>query len=105
MRMSERTQVPKTVTPCPCAQWARADIGYPYHLRGRGGIPLVTNHHPQCEHYNDSLIPVWKVTVDELSTYCDNPIDAQETGGDEAVIEEQLMHREVFEHLPDFNGF
>jgi hypothetical protein len=36
---------------CECFNWARAHPG-----------PL-TNHHPNCSHYNDSLMDVWKVTV------------------------------------------
>ena len=89
---------------CGCMDWARANIGAPYNVRGRDGLPLITNHHPQCEHYNDSLMPVWKATVDGVSAYCDNLMDAIATGGN-AVVEEQLMHREIFENLPDFNGY
>lgn len=71
--------------------WARTD--------GR-----QTNHHPNCPHYNDSLMDVWKVTVDGVSCYTDNEQDALDTVGDGTITRER-MHREVFEQLPEFEGF
>ena len=61
----------------------------------------------------EGIIDVWKVTVDGKSCYTDkeqfalymnikyfNPLD-----GPGAVITKLKMHREVYEHLPEFDGF
>lgn len=92
-----------------CQNWARADIS-PYKIRRRDGTPLVTEHHPNCPHYNDSLMDVWKVTHDGQSCYMDNERDANDAadadvGGDTISIVKERMHREVFENLPEFDGF
>jgi hypothetical protein len=94
-----------------CQNWARADILSPYKIRRRDGTPLVTNHHPNCPHYNDSLMDVWKVTLDGQICYADNDRDANDTASDEwgsgdtiSIVKER-MHREVFENLPEFEGF
>lgn len=83
---------------CECVNWARAV-----------NLKYLTNHHPNCPHYNDSLMDVWKVTVDGVSCYVDNEQDARETAGDEQrddiTVTKEKMHREVFEHLPEFEGF
>lgn len=79
---------------CPCANWAR-DIDLKY----------LTNHHPNCPRYNDSLMDVWKVTVDGVSCFVEHEQDAQDTVGDCGTITKEQMHREVFEHLPEFRGF
>lgn len=79
-----------------CQNWARTD-----------GKP--TNHHPNCEHYNDSLIVVWKMTVNRSTCYFETEQDviraAQEEFEDETTITKEQMHREIFEHLPEFEGF
>lgn len=80
---------------CKCVNWARA-VTIKNHL---------TNHHPNCEHYDDSLIDVWKTTVDGVSCYVDNEQDAKDSAGDDGVIVKERMHREVFEHLDEFTGF
>lgn len=83
---------------CECAQWARS-INRNY----------LTNHHENCPRYNDSLMDAWKVTVDGRSAYCEHEQDARETAGDEQreeiTVTKERMHREVFEHLPEFEGF
>lgn len=81
---------------CECANWARTV-----------NLKYVTNHHPDCPHYNDSPMDVWKVTVDGVSCYVDNELDARETAGDAQRdnITKEKMHREVFENLPEFEGF
>ena len=84
--------------PCACINWARiVDLKY------------LTNHHPGCPRYSDSLITVWKVTIDGVSCYVDNEQDARDTAGDEQrddiIVTKEQMHREVFEHLPEFEGF
>lgn len=83
---------------CECVNWARSvDLKY------------LTNHHPNCPHYNDSLIDVWKMTVNGVSAYMDNEQDVidccQDEFEDETTITKEKMHREVFEHLPEFEGF
>lgn len=83
---------------CECVNWARAV-----------NLKYLTNHHENCPHYNDSLMDVWKVTVDGVSCYVDNEQDARETAGDEQrddiTVTKEKMHREVFDHLPEFEGF
>lgn len=60
-------------------------------------------------HYNDSLMDVWKVSVGCISCYVANEQDAKDTAGEdesgEVVIEKQKMHQEIFENLPEFDGF
>ena len=75
-----------------------------------GGKLLVPNHHPNCPHYNDSLMDVWKVSLDHISCYVDNEQDANDTSGSEGSgdtisIVKMKIHREVFENLPEFDGF
>lgn len=69
-----------------------------------GKTPTCTNHHPNCPHYNDSLMDVWKVTDGFCSSYTDSEQDAKDTFVRESIVKEK-MHREVFEHLPEFEGF
>lgn len=91
-----------------CQNWARAGHG-DYKIKGREGIPLLTNHHENCPRYNDSLMDVWKVTVGGISAYNDNEQNALDTAGDEFDDETQItkvrMHREIFENLPEFDCF
>ena len=75
---------------CKCVNWARADI-YP-----------LTDHHHNCEHFNDSLIDVWKIEYEGQSCYCDTEPEPMEEG--ETVTQEK-MHREIYENLPEFEGF
>lgn len=79
-----------------CQNWARQD--------GK-----LTNHHPNCPRYNDSLIDVWKITIDASICYCLSEQDARETAGDGQDIEVknhmEKMHREIFDALPEFQGF
>lgn len=81
---------------CPCQLWARTD-----------GRP--TNHHPNCEHYNDSLIPVWRFSSGDGTSFvtdreptCVDLIEASET---EISVSREEMHREIYEHLQEFGGF
>jgi hypothetical protein len=90
-----------------CQNWARVED--PYKIRTRKGVPLLTNHHENCPHYNDSLIDVWKMTVNGVSAYTDNAQDIedwkQDEFEDETTVTEIKMHREIFENLPEFEGF
>ena len=73
--------------PCYCLNWARS-------LNPREPQP---NHHPNCEHYNDSLIEVWSVSFDGASYVLDAPPTEIHDG--EAVTQER-MHREIYDQLP-----
>lgn len=76
---------------CECMNWCRL------------GGPL-TNHHPNCARYNDSLIDVWKVSFDGSYYYTDREPGDDELWGEEVVTKEK-MHREIYEELPEFQGF
>lgn len=82
--------------PCECVNWARSiDLKY------------LTNHHPKCSRYNDSLIDVWKVTDGTSTFYTEYEEDAKMecVEMEDVKIEKTKMHREVFENLPEFEGF
>lgn len=109
-KASEQTPAPAVCSKdlleaaCECVHWCRENVNLKY----------LTNHHENCPHYNDSLMDVWKVSFGRSHCYVENEQDARETAGDEGqeigvdgVIEitKEKMHREVFEHLPEFEGF
>lgn len=89
-----------------CGNWCRngADAS-----RRFGKLYLPTNHHANCPHYNESLMDVWKMTVNGVSGYSDNAQDIedwkQDEFEDETTVTKEKMHREIFEHLPEFEGF
>jgi hypothetical protein len=90
---------------CECAFWCRTGVEPRYqHLKGKEIPFVVTNHHPHCEHYNDSLIDVWKVQYGTEFYYTEHEPIAEETESGEIVTKEK-MHKEVFEQLPEFEGF
>ncbi len=90
---------------CPiCQNWAREHSHYYPAIKGKDSHFVITNHHITCPHFNDSLIDVWKVSYDGAFYYSDKPPCAEETESGETVTQEK-MHREVFEQLPEFNGF
>ncbi len=76
---------------CECMNWARTD-----------GAPLVTNHHPRCAHFNDSLIDVWVIVHGGRSCVTEEKLVGLEDG--ETVIKIK-MHRECFEQLDEFEGY
>ena len=58
--------------PCECLNWARCtsiDLKSP-----------MPNHHPNCQHYNASLMDVWRVTLDGASYVTDRE-RSEELGG------------------------
>ena len=59
------------------------------------------------DHYNDSLIDVWKVTYEGSSFYTDNEdsLDPEEIKEFQYTVTKEKMHREVYENLPEFQGF
>jgi len=78
--------------PCPngCMNWARIDGS-------------MTNHHPRCEFVNESLIDVWKVSDGFTHYYTDREDDANHDKS--MLITKEKMHREIYENLPEFQGF
>jgi len=62
----------------------------------------MTNHHPHCEHINASLIDVWRVSLDGVS-YVTDSHPGELTEGETVTAEK--MHREIYDHLPEFSGF
>lgn len=86
-----------------CQHWARA--GAEACINGN----LTTDHHANCPRYNDSLMDVYKVTVDGFGAcYVEDLEVAKDTAGEDeekATIEAIKMHREIFENLPEFDGF
>lgn len=105
----------KNMNDCECKNWPRGINENPLYasLKSADGIPLLPNHHPNCSHYNHSLMDVWKVTHCGTSCFVDNEQDANDTagsecdasGGDTVSIVKTQMHREVFENLREFDGF
>lgn len=83
---------------CECQNWERV-INPKY----------FTNHHEHCPHYNDSLIDVWRVQVEEKgpSAYYSQPPRCEDEFNPEngETCAQEKMHREVFERLPEFGGF
>lgn len=87
-----------------CQNWARADV------KKYAGKLIATNHHPNCPHYNDSLMDVWKISDGSTSCFTDNEQDARDTIGEgeewsDVKITKERMHREIFVNLPEFEGF
>jgi hypothetical protein len=76
--------------PCPnnCLNWCRTDGS-------------KTNHHPACKHVDASLITVWRVKLDGASYITDEKPDKDES----VTVTEERMHREIYEQLPEFQGF
>lgn len=83
------------VVPCECRVWARLFDGV--HDKG-------TNHHPNCPRVDDSLIDVWRVEYDGRHYYTTEEPDAADLCEEEVVTKER-MHKEIFDRLPDFDGF
>ena len=80
--------------PCLCRNWCRTV-----------NLEYLTNHHERCEHYDDSLISVWRVEYDGLSYVTDEePEWGKDLEGGETVTKD-VMHKEVYEQLPEFEGF
>lgn len=83
---------------CECSHWAR--------MSG----PL-TNHHPQCSHFNDSLMDVWVARLGKQACYAETEAELKDMIGDEQdesdkpTISQEKMHRELFENLKEFDGF
>jgi len=90
---------------CECKNWCRSDIGAPYHVRSDDGIPIPTDHHPNCDRYNESLIDVWRVSYNGSSYVTDREPTAEDGLTGEETVTQEKMHREVYENLPEFEGF
>jgi hypothetical protein len=88
--------------PCECRNWCRTDIQF------RDGKPLpITNHHPRCQYVDETLIDVWRLTIDGASClFDDEPLTAEmdlEPGS--FTVTKERMHAEVFRALPEFSGW
>lgn len=79
------------------------------HLWVRGITPNepMTRHHPNCEHVDESLIDVWKVSDGSSSYYDTDEATARHEAEecDDVTITKVKMHREIFENLREFDGF
>ena len=84
-----------------CKHWARTGHEASFWVRGR---LLTTNHHSNCEHYNDSLIAVWEQHP-EGQTSPAAISDSEPPSEPDLVTRKRFMHREIFENLPEFEGF
>jgi len=87
-----------------CHSWVRDTRNCYPKLKSVSCHFVMTDHHVDCPHYNDSLIDVWKVEHDGESFYTNEKpcIEDFENG---EVITQEKMHKEVLEQLPEFNGF
>jgi len=71
---------------CKCVNWCR--VGSEYKGRGETGLPLYTDHHPNCVHYNESLVKAFKVEYDGQCYYA---TEKPEIGQGETVTETRLI--------------
>ncbi len=86
---------------CECIGWCRSSI-----------TPF-TNHHPNCPKYNDSLIDVWVVFEEgKNGGYYDSSKDGAFEVYSEGVhygqnlkIRVEKLHKEIYDNLPEFDGF
>ena len=79
---------------CECIDWCRTEVN----------IDQITNHHPNCDHYNDSLIKVYKISYDG-AYYFDKYLPDLEDLEIGTIISIEEMHKECYEQLPEFQGF
>lgn len=86
--------------PCPhgCLNWCRTDGS-------------LTNHHPRCEYVDESLIQAYRVSLpgDIFGCIVDDENTAKEMAGEDPDAPLEItpikIHREIYEHLPEFAGF
>lgn len=102
-----RGEEPKTLSEMPAAPGLEAGLCECAHWARVSNRNYLTHHHPNCPRYNDSLMTVWEVTDGASVCVTDNEQDAREEAQevDSVQVIESKMHREVFEHLPEFEGF
>lgn len=74
---------------CECMGWCRTD-GW------------LTRHHPNCGHYNESLIDVWKVDTGDGVCLVDKESEIKDL--EVVSVEKIKVHKEIFEALPIFQG-
>lgn len=92
---------------CECINWARVEIS-PYPWRGATGLPLVTNHHPNCKHYEDSLVDVWNVSDGSSTMVLTEEPDIKAEYGEcaeDLTVSKSKMHLECVEQLGEHDGF
>lgn len=104
MTPSQNNPVDGEKWPCPnnCMSWCRSDLRWE-----NGKLMPMTNHHPRCEHVDASLIDVWKVSDGSTSYYDEDEVAANNEGEncDDITITKIKMHREIYDNLPEFDGF
>ena len=84
---------------CKCVNWCR--VGSEYKGRGETGLPLYTDHHPNCVHYNESLVKAFKVEYDGQCYYATEKPEIVQG----ETLTETTIHREIYEQLQEFEGF
>lgn len=89
---TSKGSVPELVVLCECRNWARLNDG----VEDKG-----TDHHPRCPRVDDSLIDVWRVSYDGESYV----IDREPDNNPQETVTRERMHREIYDNLPEFNGF
>ncbi len=107
-------------TICPCAGWAQVNVKSQdreprlYNCE-RHGLRYVTEHHPNCEHVDDSLVDMIEVrsSLGRGALICDDVAEAKDVLGVESE-EEWLrdytftpirIHSEALDQMPEFDGF
>lgn len=79
--------------------WARTDISFK-EIKS----VYITNHHPNCQYVNDSLIDVWRISFCGSNYVLDREPTKEEIESGEIVTKEK-MHQEIYDHLEEFDGF
>ncbi len=79
---------PLTREVCQCHNWAVLE-------------PHKTFHHPNCKLVDESLIDVFKVTLDGNYFFTDNPLEVEKGSS----VVKTKMHREIYDRLPESVSF
>lgn len=87
--------------PCECRNWCRAV----------NPTKPMTNHHPTCPHVDETLMDVWSVRIpgETSGLIVDDEENAKAIAAEDPheplEVVPMKMHREIYEHLPEFAGF
>ena len=71
----------------------------------------MTNHHPNCPHVDDSLIDTWTMSDGYSGVTLDNwdairiELESAAENDMKMTVVFARMHKEVFDALPEFQGF
>lgn len=89
--------------PCECRNWCRCE---PIDLKRP-----MPNHHHACQHYNASLIDVWRVQTpgDAGGLIVDDEAVARQVAAEDPdaplEVTKERMHSECLEQLGEFAGW